>query len=795
MFGASLLAGPCLSARTLPQEPPDLTAGGSIPKNHKHDWTLGATGARGWIHCHKMVTSTARQIAITEVTKGSPASKVLEVGDVLLGVGGEEFSYDPRTEFGRALTLAESKKGKGQLKLKRWRDGKTRTVTLKLPVIGAYSDTAPFDCSKSERILEQGCAMLAERLEEPRYKPNPIPRAMNALALLASGEKRYLPLVRREAKWATGFSTESFRTWYYGYLTILVAEYVIATGDKSMLPALRRMALEAASGQSIVGSWGHDYARPDGLLYGYGMMNSPGLPLTIGMVLARAAGVKEKAVDEAIEKSVYLLRFYVGKGAVPYGDHHPWIQTHEDNGKCGMAAVLFDLLGDTEAATYFSRMSVASHGAERDTGHTGNFFNVFWAMPAIALSGEHASGAWMQEFGAWYFDFAREWKGTFRHQGPPEPKKDKYGGWDATGLFLLAYAQPLEEIALTGKRVKGLGAQVPEVSKKEAVELIVDGRGWSNLYRTAFSDGLSEQDLLDRVSSWSPIVRERAGQALVRRKAEVVDTLVSMLDSPKLESRIGACQALGFYKGRAEAAVPKLIEQLDSEDLWLRVKAAEALSQIGKSAVAALPMLLDALARKPDEDDPRGMEQRYLCFALFDRRNGMLKRSIEGVDREALHTAIRAGLRNQDGRARSAVGNVYGRLSLEEIRPLLPEIHAAILESAPSGIMFADGVRTSGLNLLAKHRVSEGVEACSFYVRNMKQHGSEKRVPKILDILKSYGAHAQRVIPELEGIADYFENDEVRFPKKLSKRKAQAVRDAIQEIRGLTERPELISIR
>ena len=31
--------------------------------------------------------------------------------------------------------------------------------------------------------------------------------------------------------------------------------------------------------------------------------------------------------------------------AIPYGDHHPWIETHEDNGKCGMTAVLFNLLG------------------------------------------------------------------------------------------------------------------------------------------------------------------------------------------------------------------------------------------------------------------------------------------------------------------------------------------------------------------------------------------------------------------------------------------------------------------
>jgi hypothetical protein len=125
------------------------------------------------------------------------------------------------------------------------------------------------------------------------------------------------------------------------------------------------------------------------------MMNSPGVPLTISLVLARAAGVNDPELARAIELSARLLRFYIGKGAVPYGDHHPWIETHEDNGKCGMAAVLFNLLGEAKGAEFFSRMSIASHGPERDTGHTGNFFNILWSIPGVAQSGPHATGAWM----------------------------------------------------------------------------------------------------------------------------------------------------------------------------------------------------------------------------------------------------------------------------------------------------------------------------------------------------------------------------------------------------------------
>ena len=50
---------------------PDFTHGGK--PDDSHDWTLGATGARGWIYAEKGQTAPARQILVTEVAKSSPA--------------------------------------------------------------------------------------------------------------------------------------------------------------------------------------------------------------------------------------------------------------------------------------------------------------------------------------------------------------------------------------------------------------------------------------------------------------------------------------------------------------------------------------------------------------------------------------------------------------------------------------------------------------------------------------------------------------------------------------------------
>jgi hypothetical protein len=297
---------------------------------------------------------------------------------------------------------------------------------------------------------------------------------------------------------------------------------------------------------------------------------------------------------------------------------------------------------------------LASHGPERDTGHTGNYFNILWALPGVAQSGPNATGAWMKEFGDWYFDLARSWDGSFPHQGPPEMGNDSYEGWDATGGYLLAYAMPLKKLYLTGKRP----AVTPQLDAAAAQAIILDGRGWSNKDRNSAYDKLSGDQLLACLRSWSPVVRERAAMALARRKETSIPPLIALLDSPSLETRYGACQALIALGGRSEPAIAALQKSLGDKDLWLRIKAAEALASIGKPAIQVVPQLLELLGQVDTTNDPRGMQQRYLSYALFNG-DGMLSKSLDGVDLKLLYKAVSAGLKNQDGRARSGRANFF----------------------------------------------------------------------------------------------------------------------------------------
>jgi hypothetical protein len=323
-----------------------------------------------------------------------------------------------------------------------------------------------------------------------------------------------------------------------------------------------------------------------------------------------------------------------------------------------MAAVLFNGLGESRSADYFTRMALASHGNERDCGHTGNYFNLLWSLPAIGQAGPHATGVWMQEFGTWYHDLARRADGTFTHQGPPEPDHDSYHGWDATGAYLLGYALPLRKIRLTGKTP----AVVERLSPEMAQSIVADGRGWNNKDRRSFYEQMTDAELLQRLGSWSPIVRERAAMAISWRKQPPLSDVIALLDSDSLDARIGACHALEQLRGDGAPAVPQLQRLLKHEDLWLRVRAASALAAIGKPAIDAVPELLNLIARDPAPDDPRGMEQRFVAFAVFGT---MLPRmqSLEEIDSERLRTAIARGLQNQDGRARGEISEIYHRLS------------------------------------------------------------------------------------------------------------------------------------
>ncbi len=757
MAAAMLLGMPGLRAFVAQGKaagPPDLTKGGK-PDN-EHRWTLGATGARGWVWSRNVgggsENTDARQILITEIAQGSPADGVLKEGDVVTGINGQAFGGDARRLFAQAVTEAEKETNGGVLKLARWRAGKAEDVQLTLQVLGTYTPTAPYGCAKSRRIFEQGCAAIAKRgLKDQDGKVQiSIENDMNALALLAmvaSGREEYRPLVAEYAHKVAECRPDpgDLPSWAYAYNTLFLAEYALATRDEAVMAGLRRLSLEIARGASGVGTWGHGFVQPSGILGGYGCMNQIGVPLTLAMVLAREAGVKDPDLDNTITKASGFLRQWVNKGAIPYGDHEPW-PWHDDNGKCSSAAVLFDLLGDREAAAFYSRMGTAAY-AERESGHCGNYFNILWALPGVSRCGPAATAAYFKET-SWYYDMARGWDGSVDFVG--FPGEDSFNGWDCTGSYLLGYALPLKSLYLTGRKP---GA-APVLSPEEVTETITAGCGFT-FQTTESKEWYAErktEELMAGLSSWSPAVRLRSSQALSRRDGDFLPRILTLLDSHDPNSRYGACEALAKLGPRADPAAPRVRALLNDGDPWLRMLAARTLAHMGPGVrAAAVPDLLRAALIKNPNDRRRRLvgEVGKALFAFMPGTNEptpILSESLDGVDRTLLHAALKEVLANEDGLIRGLSAGVYPMLSANDVRALLPDIVAATRKNAPSGEMFRMDIRWAGLNLLARFKIREGMGLC---VDLMNEFDWGCELEQCARPLRKYGGAAKEMVPRL----------------------------------------------
>ncbi len=794
-------------ARTLeivPKDPrPDFTRGDTVDltaEGMSVDRNLGATGARGWMYDRM---ERANQILITHVHEGSPADGVLRVGDVILGIGDEPFESDARRTFGMALTQAETTEGGGRLHLLRWREGRTDQVTIQLEVLGSYSDTTPWDCEKSRRILDNAGAYL-ERIGTPVGSELGIPALVGSLGLLATGEERYRPLVRDHVealvRLAAGSGDrppyQSYPAWTWGYANLLLTEYYLLTGDRQVLPAIEAFSTAMARGQAMTGTWGHGMAPPDpisgelhGPLGGYGTMNQISTICWMSLVLAQRCGVTNPVIEHAVRGKYEYLRDFIDTGTITYGDNLPGGFMHDDNGKTSAAAVGFALVGDRPGTAFFSRMTVASH-AVREDGHTGNYWSDLWGGPGAARAGREACGAFLLE-DAWRFDLERRWDGGFEYQAKagmgngvdPNTGRQRVMSehttphWDTTGARLVLYSLPRETLAITGRDAITVALAPDEIS-----EVIEAGRPAADAPWPRKYDPLPTPQLLELLASWSPVVREQAARSLADREDAPIEALRAMLAADNRYARYGACVALRHLGPRAQPAVGDLIDLLASDDRVLQISAIQAL---GGTEDARAVEALFSMAGQAFPDDHYDVVRRRIADALFGRTDSLFETARRYDDRERLLEATRGFLTSITGHSRSVVAeNVVPGLSFEEFQNLWPQIEHATSTSATT---YNTAIHMATLRRLQEERVREGIDRCVAYLTGMRKHGSQNRVPEVLEILRGYGAHARSVLPGLERAATYFETEEEDFPRHLSLQKAGSVRDMIRELEALED--------
>lgn len=716
---------------------PDLTKGDKIDDHL--NWILGSTGARGWIWSHKNSTELARQIYVTNVDKRSPAAGILQEGDVILGVGKGLFQSDPRKALAMAITNAEKDENHGKLLLTRWRtiDGKKNkagtqeTVTLKLATMGTFSKTAPFDCDKSKKIIENAVTALKQD-----GVGDGIPGVMNALGLMATGRRDVMPLVRAKMTEIAQTPVGGYK-WGHAWCLIALSEYHLLTGDKKVLPAISRYALETARGQSINGTWGHDFAGEDGILIGYGTMNQLSIAHTIGLILAGKCGVTDPVVEQAVDKSIRFFNYFVGKGNVPYGggeagdQHGP-----DDNGKSSGCAVAFNLAGQKKGAAFFARHGVYDF-SRIEIGHASNFFHLPWQGLASAHLGKKTATFHLRKC-EWYYELLRDWRGKFRHHEDPNHKEPKKY-WDATGARLLFFCLPLKKIYLTGK-----GGYLPApVSDKELERISASSRHYGK-YHT-----LSTEELFSRLGDWCHATRYRAAQALGKREGDWCERGITLYVNGTMNEKYGAARLFEAMGEKAAPAVDHLIKNVTHPDLWLRIRTVHALGAIGPSAARSAKPLLDAVSME-EMADHRNMFRRAIALALFDKK-GILadKNALANVPRDTLIPALKILLGTGEAQSVSSLAAPLRKLSFDELKPLWPEIVYRAEHRCNQNVMFAN-MQTACIDLMAEHKVKEGLRLAGYMLFTQNGWGSNKRNKKLLAALQKYGTHGNDVLLPLQ---------------------------------------------
>ena len=305
--------------------------------------------------------------------------------------------------------------------------------------MGSYAETAPYDCPKTEKIMQDALERLLARDDWGKFGDK-------ALALLATGEKKHVESVRDyihaapRGRSRTSRSVWSRVAWFVGgigYHNLLLTEYYLATGDDYVLPAIREYAVKTAMGQSSGGTWGHGFAwtskndgRIHGHLGGYGAVNQAGLPCFLSLILAKKCGIEDPEIDAAIDRAAALLPELRRQGfdrlRVPPPEPRDQCQRQErDVGQRqerDRGGRLPDARGRPVATRFFARLTASLYNT-CEYGHSGNSYSYFWDPLGANCAGPANVAAFLKEL-RWYYALTRKADGGFVYQ----PLGGIYGG-------------------------------------------------------------------------------------------------------------------------------------------------------------------------------------------------------------------------------------------------------------------------------------------------------------------------------------------------------------------------------
>ena len=306
------------------------------------------------------ITQPGMNLRILGVEENSPAAATgkFKKGQFIASINGKKLDgRDPRVVLGDRITESEAHGGKMVIAISDKPGGSATNVNVQLQDMGKFSATWPENCPKSDKIVRQFADFLRKQNADTYGA---------ALFLLSTGEQKDLDIVKG---WYSGKLTDKDYSkaipWDIGYHGSGVCEYYLRTGDKSVLPAIEKMA-KRLKNTIYNGAW----AGRGGAPYPYGQLNASGVHCVTFLMLAKECGVK---VDqETFDSALRFFYRFAGKNNVAYGNQMPE-GGFVDNGKTSKLTFAM-----AAAAALTDQQEDSVYAKARDISATKTFYSTSW---------------------------------------------------------------------------------------------------------------------------------------------------------------------------------------------------------------------------------------------------------------------------------------------------------------------------------------------------------------------------------------------------------------------------------
>jgi hypothetical protein len=701
---------------------------GSVNAGKKAVHQYGPTGIFG---SHKKTA-----ITVGSVDKGSPADGKIKSGMKIIGVGSSKFKKDVRRELAAAIDIAESKKGAGKLTLM-VKGGKS--VNLQLRVLGSYSDTSPYNCQKTEAILKQAALVQfkvtpSKKKRSKNVNPELGRMYLELLGKMALGGKE---AVKEYAtyEWESTSENHSYCTWMWGYRLIAMGEYYLLTGDKKVLPHMKNYAVGLAKGQDAGGIWGHQLAteKRNWRLPGYAQMNQPSLTCFMGMVMAKKCGIQDPDLNKGIQKAYKYFSSYIGKGTFGYGVHGPNTGEYNNNGMSASAALSMYFIGDKKGASFFSKLSAASHGT-LERGHASAFFNPLWTALGTSLSGPEATAAFFKE-SRWLYTMYRSWDGKITWDGKHKEKTGNVGDG-----ILLSYCLSRRNLYITGKSPdKSLWLNSSDAKKTVALSKID--------YKNSSAD-----ELLAMIGHPIPQVRRGAVWNLRAKKGDLISHLKKLMKEGTIIQKKGAIAYFG-YGCPKQVALDHMndlgaILRNSQEDPEVRATAAYALCFIGAPARKYYGEMLKLLVVKRDNDFVGSVDEKLgKSISILSKtpfKDGLV------TDKDLFYKAALKLVDHKRQGARATGLNMLAEIPLKDFHLIADKVMHVIKDKDPTYHSYHNpgGPLGGAITILANLNIKEGMQY-ALDIHNLTSGKASFKMQACWSALAKYGPNAKPALKEL----------------------------------------------